>query len=329
MKAATIRDVAVLAGVSPVTVSRFLNEPQRVRKETRERIQNAASKLGFVPDQRAGTLSGAKSRAVGVVLPTLANHGFSQFLQSLSEALSLEGFQLIVASRELSKEREEDIVRQLCGWRPAGLILLAYRHTKATMRMVSDLDIPTVESMEFYDPPLDMCVGFSNAEAARDMTVYLIGRGRRSIAYISMPSANYVRAKIRCDGYRQAMAQHGLPELIVEAENSLDGGGKAIRQLLRQQPDLEAVFCATDLLALGVLNECRRQRIPVPDRLALAGFNGSDLATLSAPRITTMRTPTREAGAAAARMVIERYMGTGPATRALKLPHEILVGETT
>lgn len=310
-------DVAQRAGVGTITVSRALSHPELVRPETRERIEAAIREIGFVPNRVAGSLSSGRSNIVAVIVPTFVNSVFAELFHGLSEELQPSGFQLFLSYNDFLPEREEALVRELLGWRPAGVMLVGRTHTEETLRLLGEAGIPVVELMHYDPEPFDMCVGFCGHAASYAMTRYLAEQGYRRVGFVYLPTRHNERAVARLGGYRDAVRDLGLdadPALIELTGHSMGEGGRALATLMTRRPDLQAVFFGSDVLALGALFEARRQDWAVPERIAVASFNDQEVAALCVPPLTSVRTPNREIGRRAAALLVSRLEGreTGP-----------------
>lgn len=331
-RAARMADVAARAGVTKMTVSRALRSPDLVHAETRARIAAAIDATNFIPNRVAGALKAGHSRIVAAVVPSLAGAVLGRSLQGLSDTLTAQGYELLVGYSDFSLAREEDLVRALLGWRPAGLMLTGHTHSPATREILEEASVPVVEFMEYRARPFDMCVGYSQAAAARAMVAHLHARGRRKIGFCHISPRGNERARSRWRGYREGVRALGLPDdpsLAVETPMSLEGGALAVRELTARHRDLDALFFGTDMLAIGGLHECQRRGIAVPGDIAIASYDGSDLVADLVPSLTSLNTPGHEVGVRAAEMLLGRLAGTKVGPRAVDVGFKIIQREST
>jgi LacI family transcriptional regulator, gluconate utilization system Gnt-I transcriptional repressor len=308
-------DVARLAGVSPMTVSRALHRPEMLSSETLERIRTVISGLDYVPDMVAGSLSSTSSRTIGIVVPTLSHSIFSETIQGISDALRPLRFQTFVSATGFSMEMEELVVRAMLGRRPDSMVLTGFNHTEATRRMLADSGTTVFEMWNTSRPPIDMAVGFSNKQAASDMTRYLIDRGFRQIGYIGGPIEFNDRTQDREAGFIEAMKDAGLrvpAHAIVREPLEYSGGARALERLLQHRPRVEAIFAGAEMLAVGALSAALERGISVPKDLAIAGFDDSELGMLMKPRLTSVRLPRYEVGRLIAQNILARISGELP-----------------
>lgn len=322
----TMRDVAREAGVGAITVSRVIRTPEKVKPETRARVEAAIRALGYVPDETAGALSSAKSRIVGAVVSTLDNAVFASTIGGLTEELGRAGYQLVLASTNYDPEAEARLVATLLGRRPDGLVLTSTEHRPETRRLLEGCGIPTVELWELPPSPIDRVVGFSNRAAGRAITRYLIGKGHRRIGFIGGRDPNDHRGRQRAEGYREALAEAGLGEsraVTVEARGP-EAGAIGLGRLLDEWPDTSAVICVSDPVALGAFCEAGRRGLKVPEGLAVTGFGDQDFAGERGIGLTTVRVPGPLIGRQAARLLLTGPEPLGTAERIVDVGFEIV-----
>lgn len=323
--AARMREVAELAGVSRMTVSRALNEPGKVKEELRQRVLEAVRELGYVHNHLARNLSSQRSNVVGLVLPSLENSIFAQTVKGISDHFRPRGFQLMLAEAADDPEDEERVISAFLAQRVGGLILHSTRHTPATLRMLKSTGIPVVETGDLPDNPIDMVASYSNYEAAKAMTQHLVRLGYRSIALASL--ANNPRARERQKGFADALAELGASfssERLIEVSRGIGGGAEAVSYLAQRLPDTDALFCAGDVLAIGALLECNRRNWSVPKRLAIASFDDVEIMRYVAPAMTCLKLPRYDIGRRSAEMLTARMQGAEIAVKHLNLGFEIM-----
>ncbi|MGE8941999.1 LacI family DNA-binding transcriptional regulator [Leptospira interrogans] len=305
-------DVARHAGVSAITVSRALRHPEQVSQATRDQISAAMAELGYVPNLIAGGLAATRTRIVSVIVPYITHGVFAEAIQGVSDALRDRGYCVLLGNSAGSMVEEEQIVRILLGHRPAGVVIQGANHTEVTRRLLSNASIPVVEIGTLPRHPIDMAVGYSNFEAARTMTSYLIDRGHRRIGLVTARPTENDRAADRLAGYRAALSKAKIkydPDLVVHTEFGIGEGRAAFHALMQQKHKPDAIFCASDLWAAGMIGECIRSGIAVPDDIAIAGFNDQEIATEIVPSITTIRVPRYQIGRIAGSQIIKRLDG--------------------
>ena len=284
-------DVARLAGVSKMTVSRVL-AGGKVSPATRERVQKVIEELGYVADAAAGALSSGRSEFVAVLVPSLASSNFSDTVRGLNAAMASRGLQLLLGDTDYRLEQEEQLVRSMLRYQPRCMALTGRHHTGATRTLLQRAGIPVVEMWDLPTDPIDMAVGFSNAQAARAMVRYLHERGYRRIGFLGGASELDRRGLDRMRGYTAEVKALGLgePRLIRLGESpiTMSHGGPAMAALLEAWPDTDAVMCVSDMSAFGAIMECQRRGLSVPRDLAVAGFGNFEVSWCNHPTITTI-----------------------------------------
>jgi len=304
--APTMSDVAKLAGVTAMTVSRALSGNGLVSERTRQKITEAADALGYVFDSTAAVFASGKSGFVAVVVPTLNNSNFADTIRGITEGLSSTRLQVLLSYTDYDAEQEERVIRSLLTRRPEAIVITEGLHTDRSRKLLLGARIPVVEMWGAPTEPVQHVVGFSNREAGARMAEYLLGKGHRKITFVGGDSKRDTRGLERYLGYKQVMEDAGLKARLVKhgkAPIGMRHGEGALARLLTVRADTEAVLCVSDLLAFGMLASCQRQGIDVPGRLAIAGFGNYDVAQHCVPGITTLDFYPRDMGLAIANRV--------------------------
>ncbi len=329
----TMADVARIAGVSTITVSRALRAPRSVAPATRERIEQAIAQTGYVFDSVAGSLKSRRTNLVLVLIPSIMHSYLAHMIQGISDVISPRGLHLVLGTTEETPEGEERTIRAFLPLRPCAILLHNTVHTARTRDELPRYGVPLIETGDLIAEPLGHVVSYSNHEAARAMTAHLAASGRKRIAFIYRGPGNE-RTWIRRSGYRQALADAGLafaPELEVAAEPGFAGAATALRHLMGLAQPADAGFFVGDDLAAGALIECRRQGWSVPGRIAVAAYDDSELAAHTDPGITSLLIPRYELGRQAGLLLLESLeSGTPvPAPRSIDLGFTLNVREST
>jgi LacI family gluconate utilization system Gnt-I transcriptional repressor len=318
---ATLADVAAAAGVTSITVSRYLREPHRVAADTAQRIAQALAATGYVPNKQAGALASAgagTSRMVAALIPNIANSIFAETVQGLAEALQGSGCELLLAATNYSAEREEAQLRALMGWSPSAIVVTGRRHTdaaRALLERVRERGTPVIEVWDHQARRGAFTqIGFDHAEVGRAMAEHLIERGHRRLAYLDSGVAEDFRAHERGEGFLQAARKKKVSArhlVAPQAADAIQAGRDALQQLLdaRGSPVYSAVACANDNLACGVLLGAHAAGLSVPRDVALLGFGDFALGRQLEPALSTVQVPRREIGQAAARALLAALDG--------------------
>ena len=329
---ARMEDVARLAGVTKMTVSRALRSPDQVAVATRLRIERAMAEIGFVPNGNASSLSSGQSRIVAALIPTIHHAVFAATVQGLADVLAPNGYHLLLADTRHDTTQEAALVDAFLSRRPDGLVLTGMRHDAALRTRLQRAGLPIVETWEISAKPLDIAVGFSNRRAAIAMTRHLLACGYRRIAFINGQRRNNDRVQRREQGYVHALREAGLPhriETLTDDAVHVADGAAALSRIVEADPATDAVFCTNDILAIGALQECRRRGLSVPEQFGVAGFHDIEFAAAAQPALTTVRAPAYDIGRQAALSLLARLSGDLSRPTRIELPFEIVSREST
>ena len=337
----TLRDVALAAGVTAITVSRYLREPQVVAGETAERIRLALAETGYVPNKQAGGLASGVSNIVAALLPNLANSIFAETAQGLSDTLQAAGCELLITSTGYSLEREEEQVRALLGWRPGGIIVTGRRHSPATRALLEGArraGTPVIEVWDYQAGPTRGAarsftqVGFSHEIVGRAMADHLLQAGHRRLAYVDSGIAEDYRAHERGLAFAARAQEAGahVTHLAAPKGDPFDAGRHMLQAMLdapaRQR--VTAAAFANDHLACGALLEAGAQAVAVPKRLALLGFGDFSIARQLRPSLSSVALPRYEIGVTAAQALLRQRAGDdSPGHQAL--PWQLMARQST
>jgi len=312
-----LSDVAARAGVSSVTVSRAIRHPEMVTPKLRKRIDKAIHDLAYVPNRAASLLASSRTQLIGVVVSSLTNGVFADYLRALHDMLQPEGFQVMVLNSRYSPVEEEKAIATLLGQHPEAMIVSSIDQTARARRLLEKSGVPVIQTMELATRPIDINIGFSQEGAGYAATRYLIELGHRKIGTIA--ARLDARSRRRAEGYERAMTEARLPTkglmALNERPSTVKLGGELLREILQHTPDVEAIFCCNDDLALGALFECDRLRIDVPGRISIMGFNDLEFAASAYPALTSVATPRYEMARKTAEIVLEIIRGSGKRPR--------------
>jgi len=327
--AVTLHDVAKLAGVAPITASRALNSPDQVSAEVRQKVSEAIARTGYVPNLLAGGLASRRSRLVAAVVPTISGPVFLETVQALTETLAERGYQLMLGQAGYAGSREDALLEAIIGRRPDGIVLTGIMHSIDGRKRLLASGIPVVETWDLTPTPIDMLVGFSHVEVGRSVAEFLHGKGRRRLGVVS---GDDERAKRRAWSFQATAATLGLPEvpiISVHAPTTLRRGREGLASLLQTHPEIDAVFCSSDLLALGVTTEARVRGLRVPEQLAVVGFGDLEFSADLDPALTTVHIKGAAIGRQAAQFIIDRAEGRTVGQRVVDIGFSIIERAST
>lgn len=303
----TLRDVSEASGVSEMTVSRVLRHRGDVSDATRERVLEAARRLGYVPNKIAGALASSRVNLVAVIIPSLSNMVFPEVMTGISEVLEGTPLQPVVGVTNYRPEREEAVLYEMLSWRPSGVIIAGLEHTEAARAMLVAAQVPVVEIMDVDGTPVDSMVGISHRRAGREMAKAIVEAGYSRIGFLGTKMPQDHRARKRFEGFTEALARAGLEvadQEFYEGGSALAKGREMTEAILKRTPDLDFLYYSNDMIGAGGLLWCLDRGIGVPERLGLAGFNGLELLDGLPRRLATMDACRMEIGRKAAELIV-------------------------
>jgi LacI family gluconate utilization system Gnt-I transcriptional repressor len=323
-------DVARSAGVSPMTASRVLRGELSVATAAREAVHAAATRLGYVPNQVAGSLRSQRSGIIAVIVPTLTGSVFAETVRGISDTFEPLDYQLMIGESSYDIEREEKVIAALIQRRPDAIIVAGVKHTQRARSFLLAAGIPVAEIWDQTTHPIDNVVGFSNFSAAYDMTTSLLKKGYSKLALATGPVVPGNRAGERADGYLAALREKGLPpgpSITVPYYHFLDSflaGGKAVIEFLAAHQSVDCLFCTNELIAIGAVVAGSRQGIRVPQDVAIAGFGDVEAASIITPDLTTVKIRGFEMGRRAAEILARRLSGETSEPEIVDVGYEIV-----
>ncbi|WP_301099164.1 gluconate operon transcriptional repressor GntR [Otariodibacter sp.] len=324
----TLQDIATHLGITKMTVSRYLRNPDSVASQTQKRIAEAIELFGYIPNRAPEILSNAKSKAIGVLVPSLTNQVFADVIKGIESVTDQAGYQTMLAHYGYSVKKEEQRIESLLSYNVDGLILSETQHSDRTLKMLEVAKIPVIEIMESSQVGRQQAIGFNNVVAAETMVDMLIQRGHHHIIYFSARMDK--RTQLKMQGYEQSMRKHGFKpnSLITEEASSFTLGAKQLQQALDLYPETNGIFCTNDDLAIGALFECQRLGIKVPEQMAIAGFHGLDVGQSLTPQLASVITPRLEIGKVAAQELLSRIQDGQTQGPIIDLGYKIHLGES-
>ena len=288
----TLRDVAEVAHVSEMTVSRVLTGKPGVAPATKENILKIVDELGYVPNRLAGSLATSRSNQVAVIIPSLINNVFPEVTSGIADSLERAGYNAVVGITDYNPLKEENLIRSMMSWRPAGFIIAAHNSTTRTRNMLRNANIPVVEIMDIPEEPIDICIGLNQKEAARVLARHLVAMGYRSFGYVGLSDRDSSAAK-RFSAMQEVLHKN---ELSIEHRALFDQppdmvmGKQGVIDLLAENPNLDVVVFSNDTAAIGAYMYCIEKGIAVPEQLALAGYSGLNTGQIMPKKLTTIVT---------------------------------------
>lgn len=325
-----LQEVAEAAGVSTITVSRCVNRPDRVSAKTRAHVLEVAARLGYIPNRLASSLVSSRTGVVGAIVPTIGNPIHAETLQAATDILGGAGYRILLGDTGYSTAREAELVQTFLGHQVDGMLITGVQHSAACVTQLRRSGVPVVETFEFTASPIDCNAGFSNFEAGAALTHYLIGKGRRRIAFVEHAHIDDSRMNARRDGALSAAAKAGLNVRLhaIDSDPGTGMGGEVVGTIIDTAPETDAIIFAGHQVAVGAIRYAIDNGIDIPERLAIAGFGDSPISRWIRPALTTVRFPMREMGEEAARLLLGRLAGDNTVGSAVNLGFEIMMRES-
>ncbi|MFB9685178.1 LacI family DNA-binding transcriptional regulator [Amycolatopsis plumensis] len=335
----TLEDVARVAGVSRATVSRVVNSVRNVDPKLRETVERAIAATGYVPNRAARSLVTRRTGGIALVVSEPERHieafggvfgdpFFGRVVEGVIAHLRPQGLHPILMLVDSDEEREK-LVPKLRQEQVSGVLLISLHPAEDPLpRMLTDAGVPTALFARPGRPAPVSYVDVAHQDGARLAADRLVSRGCHRVATIAGP-AGTPAGQDRLAGFRDAMARHGHAYVAVaEGDFTEHGGERAMERLLAEEPALDGLFVANDLMAYGALTVLREAGRRVPDDVAVIGFDDSRVALSCRPRLTTVRQPVEEMGAAMARMVLDRMADPQRRAESVIFDPELVIRES-
>lgn len=326
----TLLDVATRAGVSPITVSRVLREPEKVSEPLRDRILGLIEDMAYVPDQAARALASRHNYTFGVLVSSLTNRAFVSFMQGVEERVRETNFRVQYANTHYCVEEEKRQIQLLLSQNTAGIILAGLEGPEPIKRLLQKAPCPVVQVVDINLPTDGVSIAIDHEKAASTATRHLLECGYRKIAMFGATGDE--RGRRRLQGYTKVMLEAGLynPDLVRSSSDSnAPIGAELLRKALSHHPDIDAVLCQIDDIALGVLFEAQRMGKRVPEDFGICGYNDLDFAGVMEPPLTTIKVPLFDMGFRSADAVIRGVEGHFPKEKLIDLGFTLIERGTT
>lgn len=309
----TLEQVAALAGVSRATVSRVVNGSPKVLPDTVAAVERAIGELGYVPNRAARALVTRRTDSVALVVPEPDSRVFSDpifagFIRGVSRTLAPTSSQLVLLI-EPAEGDDQRLLRYLRGGHVDGAIIVSHHGRDNVLQELVQLPLPIVFSARPLGVEVPVAsVDVDNVAGARTAIEYLLSVGRRKIGTITGP-LDMTAGLDRLTGYKEVMAEAGLPEAVAYGDFTADGGEQAALRLFAEHPELDGLFVASDLMATAALRVISQRGRRVPEDVAVVGFDDSVVATTTTPKLTTIRQPVEQLGTRLAEILLAKIGG--------------------
>ncbi len=325
-----LKDVAKRAGCSVATASRVLNDHKSVGETEKTHVLEAAAQLGYIPNTSARALRSQNTRLVGAIVPTLDHAIYARMVDGMQLRLERAGMSVIISSSGYDLERERQQARILVARGVEAVVMVGAEHHPQTMEYLRRAGVFQVFTYTTERGDSDAAIGFDNSEAANLAARYLLDLGHRRFGMIAGMTHGNDRARLRRQAFLDTLEGAGIPPrevVIVEAPYNIELGRAAMQSIMQTHPRPTAVFCGSDILAVGAVRFCKYAGIRVPDDVSIMGFDNLEIAELIDPALTTLHVSLKEMGDAVAEAVLSLSQGNGgPVT---DIPARLVVRQST
>lgn len=328
---ATIREVADIAGVSVATVSRTLQQPERVSPKTRARVTNAIEQTGYKPNLMAVKFRSGKTHSLVVLVPTIANLFFARVINGMQEAAAERGYSLLLGNTQGNPDLEADYVKMVQTSQADGVIQLRAHNPFSVMQSSSGGLLPMVNACEVIDSASFPTVTLDNHNAAKSMTEHLLELGHTRIGLIKGPNSSPLTQE-RLRGYQHALANADIPfdeSILFDGDFTLRSGFDAARRMLEQPNRPTALFCENDETAIGAMQALKQSGLKIPEDISVAGFDDIAFSGYADPPLTTIAQPAEEFGHTAVSLLVDVLNGKIKKAPRVIMPHELIVRNST
>ncbi|WP_018921892.1 LacI family DNA-binding transcriptional regulator [Salsuginibacillus kocurii] len=326
----TIKDIAELANVSPATVSRVLNNSGYVSSAARKRVIEAIEKTNYVPSEHAKSLRTKKTQVIGVVMPRLSTETSSRVVHGIDKVLSAKGYQILLATSDLSPEKEIDQLRLLQSKQVEGIIFLATNVSENLQKELSELETPLVALGQ--DLPGVSTVLYDDYHAACDVVDWFLAKGHTKIGFIGVSAHDEAVGRKRRNGYQAQMNEAALPvekSWMQEASFDIESGYEATRRMFKESTTTPtAIFAVTDRLAVGAMEYIKQAGMSIPEDVALAGIGASEIGKYVTPPLATVDYANEEAGMKATNLLLDHISNGDNSHKKFVMPYGLLARDS-
>ena len=313
----TLDDVAQEAGVSPATVSRAINNPDKVSKDKVERIMSAIDRLGYTPNFGARFMAAKRTFTIGAIIPTMENAIFARGIQAFQEQLRHHGYTLLVSSSSYDPETEAEQVRALANRGADGILLIGYWRDQAVYDYLQHRGLPVLLAWAFAANNALTAIGFDNRAAMYRLCDLALSKGHRDVAIISGIVEGNDRAANRLKGILERLRAEGIDTdtvPVIETPYDIANGRDAFAKIMAQDKKPTVVMCGNDVLAVGAIQMATEMGLSVPQDISITGFDGIELADIITPKLTTVFVPHADMGRRAADEIVDMLEHNKPGT---------------
>lgn len=325
----TLDVVAKIAGVSAITVSRAINQPDKVAEKTLEKVKQAIARTGYVPNLLAGGLASKSSKLIAAIVPSIANLVYAETIRFFSHQFRKAGYQVILGDSGYPEVLEEELVTAVLSRKPDGILLTGVDHSPACRRLLMSANIPIVETWDLTPYPLDIVVGFDHVRIGQEVAKFIAESGYKTVGFVY---ADDTRASLRKKSTKEELRKLGITDIystLVPAPSSMGLGRIGTQDLLDQGLNSGVIFCSSDTIAQGVLAELQSHNFAIPGDIGIIGFGDQVFAASTHPALTTVRIDREKIGQKASEALLKRITGQPVENNIIDVGFKIIKRETS
>ncbi len=338
MKATTLKEIATMLGISITTVSKALKDYPDVSAKTKKAVKDLAEELNFTPNSFAVNLRTKESKTIGLIIPEVVHHFFSNVIKGVIEEADKNGYLVIILQSNESLELEQKQVELLFNKRVDGILMSLSNDSNDDdhLKKIVTRGTPFVQFDKISKLIPSSKVIINDQKAAAEAVQHLIDIGCKKIAHIRGPE-NPQNAIDRFLGYKKTLEKNGIPfdtKLVYTCQNvTYEEGVEFAKQIVKDHPDVDGIFAITDLVAIGVLSYLNEKKIAVPNQIAVIGFSNWFMGQVMSPKLSTIDQPSYEMGIAAFSLLLEemncRREGTSFIPRIVELETNLIARQSS
>lgn len=324
--AASIKDVAKEAGVSIATVSRVINKVDVVNEETKKKVQEAIDKLGYSPNIVAQSLKTQRSKSIGILVPDISSQVYPEIVRGAEDVAQMYDYSIILCNSDFDIEKEKKYIKVMKEKMVDGMLYMSSSLDPEILQYIRDLNMKTILVETIEQEKILPSVTIDNRRAAHDAVKLLLDKGHKKIAYIGIKKDRRNAWAKRFDGYEDALKEAGIEiseDLTYYGDLKAQTGYKGINSIL-EKTQVDAVFCGSDEIAMGVINGLRDKDIKVPEDVSVMGFNDIYEASIFYPKISTVAQPLYDMGSVSMRILVKMLRNEPSDQDHYVLPYQII-----
>lgn len=324
--AASIKDVAKEAGVSIATVSRVINKVDVVNEETKKKVQEAIDKLGYSPNIVAQSLKTQRSKSIGILVPDISSQVYPEIVRGAEDVAQMYDYSIILCNSDFDMEKEKKYIKVMKEKMVDGMLYMSSSLDPEILQYIRDLNMKTILVETIEQEKILPSVTIDNRSAAHDAVKLLLDKGHKKVAYIGIKKDRRNAWAKRFDGYEDALKEAGIQlneDLTYYGDLKAQTGYKGINSIL-DKTEVEAVFCGSDEIAMGVINALRDKDIKVPEDVSVMGFNDIYEASIFYPKISTVAQPLYDMGSVSMRILVKMLRNEPSDQDHYVLPYQII-----